>query len=148
MRAAKSRRLMGQMNVVPYIDVMLVLLIIFMVTAPMLQQGITVDLPEVESAPIEVSDDNEPLVVSINAAGELFINIGDNQDDPVSEEEILRRVAAVVSVNAATPVLIKGDEALSYGRFARALALLKQAGAPNVGLLTETPSNLPELEPE
>jgi biopolymer transport protein TolR len=139
---------MGQMNVVPYIDVMLVLLIIFMVTAPMLQQGITVELPEVEAAPIEVTEDNEPLIVSINAAGELFMNLGETPDQPITEQELLRRTAAIVTVNPNTPVLIKGDQALNLGIFARVLALLQRAGATGIGILTETPDDLPELTPE
>jgi biopolymer transport protein TolR len=119
-----------------------------MVTAPMLQQGITVELPEVEAAPIEVTEDNEPLIVSINAAGELFMNLGETPDQPITEQELLRRTAAIVTVNPNTPVLIKGDQALNLGIFARVLALLQRAGATGIGILTETPDDLPELTPE
>jgi biopolymer transport protein TolR len=139
---------MGQMNVVPYIDVMLVLLIIFMVTAPLLQQGITVELPEVDAEPVEIADDNEPLVVSINAEGELFMNLGETPDQPIAEEELLRRTRAVVNANAETPVLIKGDAAVGYGVVARALALLQSAGATKIGMLTETPDDLPQVSDE
>ena len=148
MRAAKGRRLMGQMNVVPYIDVMLVLLIIFMVTAPLLQQGITVNLPDVEAAPVEVADDNEPVIISLNAAGELFMDVGDTPDEPIAEQVLLDRMAAILRVNPNTPVLMKGDEAATLGPFTRVMAMLQRAGAANLGILTETPDDLPELAPE
>jgi biopolymer transport protein TolR len=148
MSAAKGRRLMGQMNVVPYIDVMLVLLIIFMVTAPMLQQGITVNPPDVEAAPVEVTEDNEPIIVSVNAAGELFMNVGETPNEPITERVLLDRMVAVLNVNSATPVYVKGDEALTLGPFARVMALLQRAGATNLGILTETPADLPEVAPE
>jgi biopolymer transport protein TolR len=135
---------MGQMNVVPYIDVMLVLLIIFLVTAPLLQQGVTVDLPDVDAAPIEVTDDNEPLIVSMNAEGELFMNLGESPNDPVTEQVLLDRTAAILRRNADTPVLIKGDESLDFGKVMRVTALLKNAGADGLGFLTETPEDLPE----
>ena len=139
MRKAKNRRLMGQMNVVPYIDVMLVLLIIFMITAPMLQQGITVDLPEVDAAPLDADllRDNEPLIVSINRNGEYFINLGENPDEAVDDEAVATVTAAVVRRNPDTPVLIKSDQAVQFGRVALALALLQQAGATGIGILTD-----------
>ena len=139
MRKAKNRRLLGQMNVVPYIDVMLVLLIIFMITAPMLQQGITVDLPEVDAAPLDADllRDNEPLIVSINRNGEYFINLGENPDEAVDDEAVATVTAAVVRRNPDTPVLIKSDQAVQFGRVALALALLQQAGATGIGILTD-----------
>jgi len=146
MKRGKNRRLMGQMNVVPYIDVMLVLLIIFMITAPMLQQGITVDLPEVDASPLDpdVLAQNEPLVISVNAAGEFFINLGESPNDPVADEAVLTTTAAVVRRNPDTPVLIKSDQAVNFGRVATALALLQRAGAKGIGILTDPPENLPE----
>jgi biopolymer transport protein TolR len=148
MRAAKGRRLMGQMNVVPYIDVMLVLLIIFMVTAPLLQQGITVNLPDVEASPVEVSDDNEPVIISLNAAGELFMDFGETPDEPIAEQVLYERMEAILNVNPNTPVLMKGDEAVTLGPFTRVMAMLQRAGAANLGILTETPDDLPELSTE
>ena len=139
---------MAQMNVVPYIDVMLVLLIIFMVTAPLLQQGITVNLPDVEAAPVEVSEDNEPVVISINAAGELFMDFGETPNEPITEQVLLNRMAAILNVNPNTPVLVKGDEDATLGPYARLMALLQRAGAENLGILTETPEDLPEVATE
>ena len=139
MSRAKNRRLMGEMNVVPYIDVMLVLLIIFMITAPLLQQGITVDLPEVDAAPLDPEDlqQNEPFVLSINSAGEYFINLGENPEEPVGNERVLDVASTVVRLNPETPVLVKSDQNVSFGRVAIALALLQQAGATGIGILTD-----------
>jgi biopolymer transport protein TolR len=130
---------MAEINVVPYIDVMLVLLIIFMVTAPLLTQGITVDLPNAAADPLdpELLRDNEPLVLSINKEGELFLNIGDDEESPIDEQTVVTRTAAVLRRNAETPVLIKADQAVSYGRVVTGMVLLQQAGARKVGFLTD-----------
>ena len=88
-----ERKLMGEINVVPYIDVMLVLLIIFMVTAPLLTQGIKVELPKAGAEPIENVSDAEPLVLSVDAEGNLFLNIGDDEESPLAGQEIVRRIA-------------------------------------------------------
>jgi biopolymer transport protein TolR len=138
-RASKNRRLMGHMNVVPYIDVMLVLLIIFMVTAPLLQQGITVDLPEVDSETLDPSllDDNEVLIVSIDAEGNFYVNLGADPESPVDDESVATTTAAVMRRNPETPVVVKGDQGVNFGRVAYALALLQRAGASGVGILTD-----------
>ena len=137
-RPAK-RRLMGEINVVPYIDVMLVLLIIFMVTAPLLTQGIKVELPKAGAEPLdpELMQDNEPLVLSINRDGELFLNIGDNKDQPLEQSTVVERAAAVLRRNEKTPVLVKADQAVSYGRVVLGMVLLQQAGAEKVGFITD-----------
>ncbi len=139
MSRARHRRLMAEINVVPYIDVMLVLLIIFMVTAPLLTQGITVDLPNAAADPLdpELLRDNEPLVLSINKEGELFLNIGDDEESPIDDQTVVTRTAAVLRRNAQTPVLIKADQAVSYGRVVTGMVLLQQAGARKVGFLTD-----------
>ena len=133
---AKKRRLMSEINVVPYIDVMLVLLIIFMITAPLLTQGINVDLPKAAANPIENQKD-EPLVLSIDRDGRFYLNIGDNPDAPVDDSAVLERVAAVLRRNADTPVLVKGDQSVPYGRVVVGAALLQQAGAGKIGFLTD-----------
>jgi biopolymer transport protein TolR len=139
MKRSKSRRLMGQMNVVPYIDVMLVLLIIFMITAPMLQQGITVELPEVDAAPLDVSQmqENELLILSIDSDGNFYLNLGADPEAPVNDESVLTTTAAIIRRNPETPVLIKGDERVDWGRVAYGLALLQRAGATGIGILTD-----------
>lgn len=135
----RHRRLMGEMNVVPYIDVMLVLLIIFMITAPLLTQGITVDLPDAGAEPLdpELMRDNEPLVLSIDRDGLLYLNIGEDVEQPVDEQTVLARTAAVLRRNDQTPVLVKADQAVPYGRVVTGMVLLQQAGAKKIGFITD-----------
>ena len=136
-RTSNKRRPMAEINVVPYIDVMLVLLIIFMVTAPMLMQGVKVDLPEASADPVE-NQDSEPLIVSVNASGELFLNLG-NEKQVLALATIKDRVSKVMKRNPEKPVLIWGDEAVPYGEVVTVMVALQQAGAPSVGLVTENP---------
>jgi len=136
---ARHSRLMSEINVVPYIDVMLVLLIIFMITAPLLTQGIKVDLPNAAADPLdpELLRDNEPLVLSIDRDGHLYLNIGDDQESPIDERTVLARTAAVLRRNAQTPILVKADEAVPYGRVVTGMVLLQQAGAEKIGFITD-----------
>ena len=136
-RTRNKRRPMAEINVVPYIDVMLVLLIIFMVTAPMLMQGVKVDLPEASADPVE-NQDSEPLIVSVNASGQLFLNLG-NEKQVLALATIKDRVSKVMKRNPEKPVLIWGDEAVPYGEVVTVMVALQQAGAPSVGLVTENP---------
>jgi biopolymer transport protein TolR len=129
---------MAEINVVPYIDVMLVMLVIFMVTAPLLTQGVQVDLPEASAEPIDDSD-NEPLVVNVDAAGNLYLNVGDTPDKPLDGETLSQNVAAVLRRQPQKKVLVRGDHAVDYGTVVSAMVLLQQAGVPNVGLVTEPP---------
>ena len=133
----QKRKLMGEINVVPYIDVMLVLLIIFMVTAPLLTQGIEVDLPKANARPIETSPENEPIVLSVDADGNLYLNVGDDEDKPQPGSEIQRRVAVVLDANAETPVFVKADRAVPYGHVVGAMVVLQQAGAAKIGFVTD-----------
>jgi biopolymer transport protein TolR len=137
-RNRKKHRPMADINVVPYIDVMLVLLIIFMVTAPMLMQGVKVDLPEASADPVE-NQDSEPLIVSVDAAGQLFLNLG-QEKQVLSLPTIKDRVAAVMRRSPKKPVLVWGDKAVSYGEVVAVMVALQEAGAPSVGLVTENPS--------
>lgn len=133
-----KHRPVAEINVVPYIDVMLVLLIIFMVTAPMLMQGVKVELPEASSDPVE-NQDSEPLIVSIKSNGELFLNLGSEEDLSVSLATIKQRVSVVLRRSPQKPVLIWGDKAVAYGEVVTLMATLQAAGAPSVGLVTESP---------
>ena len=137
-RQRVRKRPMAEINVVPYIDVMLVMLVIFMITAPLLTQGVKVDLPEAAAQPIEESD-KEPLVVSVDADGNLYLNVGETPDDPVDAESLVQTVAAVLRRQAKKSVLVRGDHAVDYGAVVSAMVLLQQAGVPNVGLVTEPP---------
>ena len=129
---------MSEINVVPYIDVMLVLLIIFMVTAPMLMQGVKVDLPEATADPVE-NQDSEPLIVSIDQAGQLFLNVGSQEGQVLALPTIQDRVAAVLRRSPKQPVLVWGDRAVPYGEVVAVMVALQEAGAPSVGLVTENP---------
>ena len=133
----RKRRAVAEINVVPYIDVILVLLIIFMVTAPMLMQGVKVDLPDADTAPVE-NQDSEPLIVSVDAAGQLFLNIGGNEKQALELATIRQRVAAVLRRSPGKPVLVWGDQAVPYGRVVTVMSTLQEAGAPSVGLVTES----------
>jgi biopolymer transport protein TolR len=134
-----KRRLMSEMNVVPYIDVMLVLLIIFMVTAPLLTQGISVDLPNAPAAELdpELLKDNEPLVLSVDRDGQFYLNVGDDEDAPIDDDKLVELASAVIRRNAQTPVLVKADEAVPYGRVVIGAALLQQSGATKIGFQTD-----------
>lgn len=138
---AKGRRLMAEMNVVPYIDVSLVLLVIFMITAPLLTQGFTVDLPNEPADPLDISllQDNEPFVISIDSAGLLYTNVGDDPELPVDAETLQARIRSVLRRNPDTPVFFKVDEGASYGQFVRGQSLARQAGARSVIQLVDLP---------
>ena len=136
MSRRRGRKLMGEINVVPYIDVMLVLLIIVMVTAPMLSQGIKVDLPQAAAEPIE-PDDLEPLLLSIDRAGLLYLNLRDPRR-ALGPERLLEVAAAALRREPARPVLVKADRAVPYGRVVEGMVLLQQAGAKKVGFVTES----------
>ena len=133
------KRLVSEINVVPYIDVMLVLLVIFMVTAPMLTPGVPIELPEASTDPLPVDTDEEPLVVSMNGTGELFINIGGNGETPVTLGVVKDRVMKVLAVKPGTPVQLRGDEGLDYGRVMEVMAALQGVGVTSIGLVAETP---------
>lgn len=133
------RKPVAEINVVPYIDVMLVLLIIFMITAPMLTQGVQVDLPSADANPVDVPENLEPLVISVDADGNYYASIGENQDQSIGAQDLIARVSAVLRRNPETPVMVKGDSAASYGQVVGAMALLQKAGVPNVGLITQRP---------
>ena len=134
----KKHRPVAEINVVPYIDVMLVLLIIFMVTAPMLMQGVKVDLPAANTAPVE-NQDSEPLIVSIKSDGQLYLNLGGGKDQALSLATIKQRVSVVMRRSPEKPVLVWGDRAVAYGEVVTLMAALQDAGAPSVGLVTENP---------
>jgi len=137
-QTTRRRRLMGEINVVPYIDVMLVLLIIFMITAPLLTQGVKVDLPRAATEPLEAQR-IPPMVLSVDRAGRLYLNVGPEPQQPLDDAT----AAATLQRNPQTQVLVKADSAVAYGRVVQALVLLQRAGARTVGFITEP---LPESE--
>ena len=136
----KRRRPMSEINVVPYIDVMLVLLVIFMITAPLLNQGVNIDLPQAPAKPLD-SQSQDPLIVEVDANGRLFLNYGDNQDKPLDSGTLVNRVNAVLRYRPGVAVLVRGDRNAAYGDVVVAMALLQKAGVDNVGLMTDPPES-------
>jgi biopolymer transport protein TolR len=134
----RKGRMIAEMNVVPYIDVMLVLLIIFMITAPLVTQGVKVDLPQARSEVIPTSDE-EPVIITVAKDGRLYMDYGGDAEEPLGEATIVTRVKAVMKYQPLAPILVKGDKETPYGHVVRAMSLLQQGGVSKVGLLTETP---------
>lgn len=137
MSRARKMRLMGEINVVPYIDVMLVLLIIFMITTPLLTQGIQVELPKAGAEPLDPTQGADPLVLSVDADGKFYLNVGDDEDSPVDPERIVKLTSVVLERSPETPVLLKADYRVPYGDVVSAMVLLQQGGAQKIGFLTD-----------
>lgn len=133
------RKPMAEINVVPYIDVMLVLLVIFMVTAPMMTQGVKVDLPETTSDPIQAQKDVEPVIVSVDANGAYYMEVGDDESEPMALADLNEQVSKVLAGRSQRDVLVRGDQNVDYGTVVRLMAALQTAGATSVGLITEEP---------
>jgi len=142
---ARRRKPMSEINVVPYIDVMLVLLVIFMATAPLLTQGVVVDLPDAPSEPVE-QDQQDPLVVSVRDDGAIFVNLGmQNSDDEGTRVTIYSledQAGKILRARADVPVYVKADHRLDYGTVVRVMTVLQKAGAGSVGLITEPPQTV------
>lgn len=136
----RKKRLVSDINVVPYIDVMLVLLVIFMITTPLISQGVKINLPQAQSKPL-MSKDNVPIIVSIDRFGRYYLNINSNAEKPIAINDLAIRVAAELELaqqeNKVRQVLIKGDKDVDYGKVVQAMVLLQQAGVINVGLMTD-----------
>ena len=142
----QKRKLMGEINVVPYIDVMLVLLVIFMVTAPLLTQGIEVELPKAGAEPIDSAADKLPLILSVDEAGNLYLSVGDDEDEPVDAQRIVAVTRSVLKNKPDTPILVKADRSVEYGYVVGAMVLLQQGGAENVGFVTDPLDTYPVPE--
>ncbi|MCL1479227.1 protein TolR [Marinobacter sp. M3C] len=143
MMPESRRKPMSEINVVPYIDVMLVLLVIFMVTAPMLTQGVKVDLPQTSSDPIQAEKDVEAIIVSVDSNGAYYVEVGDRGSDPMALEELQSEIAKILSQRSNSEVLVRGDEQVRYGTVVRLMSALQSAGAANIGLITEAPLDKP-----
>jgi len=137
----RRRRLMGEINVVPYIDVMLVLLIIFMITAPLLAEGVKVELPKAGAQPIppEMLKDSKPIVLTIDDTGRLFLNYNKPEDEPMTADKVEAQAAAVLRRAPETTVLVRGDYRVAYGEVVGAMTILQRAGASKVGFITQPP---------
>ena len=138
---------MGEINVVPYIDVMLVLLIIFMITAPLLKEGVKVDLPTAAARPLDPTflNKHDPLILTVAARGRLYIAIGGGgkSDQPVNEATVASRTSAVLHRDSLTPILVRADTNVPYGEVVRAMVVLQKAGASKIGFLTDPATSKP-----
>jgi biopolymer transport protein TolR len=139
-------RLVAEINVVPYIDVMLVLLIIFMITAPLLTQGIKVELPKAGAEPLpeELMREHPPLILSVDREGGYYLSIGADKDSAIDPAAVVERVSAVLRREPMTPVLVKADTNVPYGRVVQGMVLLQQAGADKVGFITDPAEAVPK----
>ncbi|MCV2402968.1 protein TolR [Marinomonas sp. C2222] len=138
-RRRNKRRPMSEINVVPYIDVMLVLLVIFMITAPMLTQGVDVELPNANAAPIQDSEE-DVMIASIDSSGQFYLDVG-GQEEPITLAQLQDRVQKVLTQNKNISVLVRGDKSVPYGDVIGLMVSLQAAGVPNVGLVTEPDQN-------
>jgi len=145
------RRPMAEINVVPYIDVMLVLLVIFMITAPLLNLGVEVDLPKADAEPLDTQQNQEPLVLTVMQNGDLYLNAGGDLAGTTSglidEESLVTTVSAIVRRNPEIQVLVGGDERVGYGQVYNAMVLLQKAGVQKVGLMSDPLDLGPAAEP-
>lgn len=135
-----QRRPMAEINVVPFIDVMLVLLVIFMITAPMLTQGVQVELPKVSSQPIDTPDNTEPVIVAVDQEGSYHITLGDSSTQ-VTLDELSQRIMTILERSPDSAVLVRGDREVAYGQIVTLMSSLQSAGVENVGLISEPPTN-------
>lgn len=136
MRPRRKRRLTAEINVVPYIDVMLVLLVIFMVTAPLLTTGVNVNLPHAPAKVLDMKNDH-PIVLTVTADGDMSLNVGPSPDKPMSPDQITQTASKVLSQRPNAPVAVRGDGQGAYANVVRGMVLLQQAGAEHVGLITD-----------
>lgn len=136
-QVSRGRRLMGEINVVPYIDVMLVLLIIFMITAPLLTQGVKVNLPKAHAEPLPTNQAKDPVVLSVDDQGRLFLNIASDPRAALDPDAVLTQVTAAIRNDPDRAVVVKADKSVSYGVVMQAMVLLQHAGASKVGMATD-----------
>jgi biopolymer transport protein TolR len=134
--ARRSRKLMAEINVVPYIDVMLVLLIIFVLTAPMLTQGIKVELPKAGAEALPPTD-QPPLILSVDKQGNYYLSVSNNPEAALDADTVMQRVSAILRRAPTTTVLVKADAAVPYGQVVQGMVLLQRAGAAQVGFVTD-----------
>lgn len=149
--AKGRRRPMADINVVPYIDVMLVLLVIFMITAPLLNLGVEVELPKADAEPLDTEQNQEPLVLTVMQNGDLYLNAGGDlagtSSGMIDAETLVTTVAAIVRRNPEIQVLVGGDERVGYGQVYNAMVLLQKAGVSKVGLMSDPLDVVPGVEP-
>lgn len=137
MRTLQRNRAIAEINVVPYIDVMLVLLIIFMVTVPLIQQGVEIELPESNSETLPQDAEQEPLIITVDKIGNFFINQGARANQPLQEEALIKETSLLLEQNPGNTVYVRGDRNAPYRYVMEAMVALQKAGTPKIGLVTQ-----------
>jgi len=140
-RRCKKRKVMAEMNVVPYIDVMLVLLVIFMVTAPMMQSGVTIDMPDANAKPLDTSNDEPPLIVNINKQGDISVDNKGETSEVQSTQELTEQITELLGKDGKRPVYISADSSIAYDIVLRTMVAAQQAGAKKIGLKADPEAN-------
>ena len=138
MLRTKSLTLISGINVVPYVDVMLVLLVVFMIAAPLMTQGVIVNLPDVPADDVQAALD-EPLILTVDSDGRYYVNFGGDAEEPIDEQTVLDRAGAVIRRNGAAPIFVRGDERATHGQVMHGFTLLRRAGAKQAVLVVESP---------
>ncbi len=136
-RKRGQRKPMSEINMVPFIDIMMVMLVAFMVSSPMFTQGIQVELPKTDSKPVTMPQGEEPLIISIKADGSYYLNLDSTGEKPLPLADIADKVGKIKQAKPATMVLIQGDKAANYGIVVEAMGALQKAGVDDVGLITQ-----------
>jgi|TARA_B100001059_G_scaffold196397_1_gene201349 biopolymer transport protein TolR len=136
MRRQSKKKLLAEINIVPYIDVMLVLLLVFMITTPLLYQGLEVDLPTTEANEIDISEFEEPLIVEINSKGLIRVIQKDNFNETVSEKDLANTIISIYKNKKIDKVYVKGDKKIEYEKVIRLISILNEGGVENIGLIT------------
>jgi biopolymer transport protein TolR len=136
MRRQSKKKLLAEINIVPYIDVMLVLLLVFMITTPLLYQGLEVDLPTTEANEIDISEFEEPLIIEINSKGLIRVIQKDNFNETVSEKDLANTIISIYKNKKIDKVYVKGDKKIEYEKVIRLISILNEGGVENIGLIT------------
>ena len=136
MRYRRQRRLFNEVNVIPYIDVSLVLLLVFMISAPLIQQGVDVDLPKANAKTIQAISE-EPAIISIDAEANIYLNLSDFPDKPISAQDMVAQVIALKRLNPELSIFVRGDRKTYYANIVKVMAMLQSQGLQQVGLMTD-----------
>tara|TARA_B110000014_G_C20074800_1_gene560930 strand:+ start:424 stop:849 length:426 start_codon:yes stop_codon:yes gene_type:complete len=136
MKYRRKKKLLAEINIVPYIDVMLVLLLVFMITTPLLYQGLDVDLPTTKANDVDINKFQEPLIVEINSKGIIRVIQKDNFNELVNEEDLANTIISIYKNKKIDKVYVKGDKKIEYEKVIRLISILNKGGVENIGLIT------------
>ena len=136
MRYRNKKKLLAEINIVPYIDVMLVLLLVFMITTPLLYQGLDVELPNTDANELDIAEFKEPLIVEINSKGVIRVIQKDNFNEQVSENDLADTIISIYKNKKIDKVYVKGDKNIQYEKVIRLISILNKGGVENIGLIT------------